>query len=396
MSTPLLILSDMPTGPTGLGRITRELATKIALKMSRDFDVSVCGPGGTHSKYTPFDTYPVSVAPDTTIPQLPEVWNDFAGDQKGIIFCIWNASWLDWFADPSMLPPGEMKTFLESGKFKRWIYAPIDATGPMYSLPESQRKILSGFDRVLAYTSWAAEVIDSTLVPYSTAPVCEHIPHGLDTSIFRPIRKMECRERLLPEVLLYPGKMNRDIFLLGAVATNTPRKDWGLCFQTCAELLARGENIGLWAHTDQLRKGNSWDLLMLAEEFGMGQRTFFTKGHLSDEQMVIGYNSCDVVLSIGSGEGWGYTAAEALACEVPCIHGNYAGSTEFIPLEFLVEPAAFRLDGFYGNRRPVYNPHDWANAIMLNRGKQASLDPRFSWEGCWPAWEKWLREGLER
>lgn len=390
MSTPLLILSDMPTGPTGLGRITRELATKIALKMSWDFDVSVCGPGGTHSRYTPFDTYPVNVAPDTTIPQLPEVWNDFAGDQKGIIFCIWNASWLDWFADPSMLPPGGLRAFLESGKFKRWIYVPVDATGPKYKLPESQGKILNGFDRALAYTKFGSDVIYRAI-----GERIENLPHGLDTNIFRPISRKECRERLLPEVMLHPGKISEDIFLLGAVATNTPRKDWGLCFEACGELLRRGENIGLWAHTDHLRKGNSWDLMMLAEEFGMGQRTFFTKGHLSDEQMAIAYNACDVTLGIGSGEGFGYPIFESVACGVPCIHGDYAGAAEFLPAEYKVAPTTFRLDGFYGLRRPVFRPDDWATAIMLNRGKKAYLDKRLDWKVAWPKWQRWLEEGVK-
>lgn len=384
--TPLLILSDMPTSSTGLGRITRELADRIAGNMSDIFRVAVCGYGGTNSRHLRYMKYPVTRLNDWSMPQLPEVWQDFAGDEKGIVLAIWNASWLPWLVNPT----GEMKRFLDTKPFKKWLYAPIDAEGPNGRLPKSQGDIFKGFDRVLAYTRFGARLMEQAM----DEPV-EHLPHGIDTTTFQPIHRTEARARFLPAVLAQPGRITDDVFLLSAVATNTPRKDWGLCFEACGELLHRGEHIGLWVHTDAVQRQGAWDLAMLADEFGMKERVIFSTGKLTDEEMAIGYNACDVALSIGSGEGWGYTAAEALACGIPCIHGAYAGSTEFIPEEFLVEPAGFRIDGYYGNRRPVFKAEDWANAIMFHRGKKAELAESFSWHGCWPAWEQWLREGLK-
>lgn len=388
--TKLLILSDFPTAPTGLARITRELAERISYQMHDVFTVGVCGYGGTTSGSLPYMQYPVQRQLDMSIPQLPAVWNDFVGDDEGILLCIWNAAWLDWLVNPSVLPDGQLKSFLKQAKMKKWLYAPIDAEGPKGRLPRSQKDIFNGFDRVLAYTDFGAQVIAETI----GKPV-EHLPHGM-AGAFHPRSREEAREgEFLRHVCKSEGKLGTErLLLLSAVATNTPRKDWGLCFETCAELLRRGENVGLWAHTDQFYKAGAWDLTMLASEFGMTDRTIFTNAHLSDVDMAWGYAGCDVALSIGSGEGWGYTAAEALACGIPAIHGDYAGSTEFIPPEFLVEPAAFRMDGYYGNRRPVFRSEDWANKIMQSHGLKAKLDDKFYWPNCFPRWMKWLKEGL--
>lgn len=392
MSKPLLILSDMPTAATGLGRIAGELAERIAGNMP-EFRVAVCGTGGTSSRHLRYTTYPVRVAPDMSIPELPFVWNDFAGDEEGIILAIWNTSWLEWMADPTRLPQGDLRIFLQGKQFKikKWLYAPIDGEGPLGRLPKSQNRIVMGFDRVLAPTRFAAEIIRKT-----ANRLCPVLPHGIDTTMFYPRDRAEARDCFLVKVANYPkGKLDQNFFLLGVVATNSPRKDWGLCFQVCHELLERGESVGLWAHTDAVQKPGAWDLRMLAEEFGMDQRTIFTNGNLDNDQMAWGYSAMDVTLSIGSGEGYGYTGAESLACGVPSIHGNYAGSVDFIPRQFLVDPVGYRLDGYYGIKRPAYRAEDWANAVMFHRGTKAELAPEFSWEGCWPAWESWLREGVK-
>jgi glycosyltransferase involved in cell wall biosynthesis len=333
--------------------------------------------------------YPVPRRGDGTIAELPGVWQDFSQGDQGIIFCILNASWLGWMANPEILPAGELRMFLNSGQFKKWIYAPIDSEGPNGLLAEREGTILSGFDRVLAYTRFGARLIEGAL----EQPV-EYLPHGLNTLVFQERNRQEARKEFLPKIMDFPGIIADEVFLLGAVATNSPRKDWGLCFEVCGELLGRGQNVGLWAHTDLFQKTGAWDLPTLAKAFGMEQRTLFSNAKLSDDEMAWGYNACDITLSIGAGEGWGYTAAESLACGVPCIHGDYAGSTEFIPSQYLVPPKAFRLDGYYGNRRPVYDPVAWANAIMFKRGTKAELSPEFTWDGCWPEWEQWIREGI--
>ena len=50
----LLILSDSATALSGFGRITRDLATRIATHMSDKIDVATCGYGAPPSSGLPF------------------------------------------------------------------------------------------------------------------------------------------------------------------------------------------------------------------------------------------------------------------------------------------------------------------------------------------------------
>jgi glycosyltransferase involved in cell wall biosynthesis len=402
MPVPLLMVSDAITAPTGLGRITRELAVRIHEHLSKEFRVGVCGYGGTWSRQFDFAQYPITRLENWAIPELPVIWKDFAGSEKGVIFFVWNASWLPWVSNPDLLTEGsDLRTFLKSGRFEKWLYAPVDAEGPNGKLHTSQRDIMKKFDRLATYTKWASGVIDRTLYEdsniHSDIPVTPYLPHGTDTSIFMPRNRQEARLCFIDKICQESGgkrrRLSDEVLLLGVIATNTARKDWPIAFQVCKELIDRGEQVGLWAHTDGFQK--SWDLPALADEFGMKDRVIFTNSHLSNEALAWGISACNVTLGIGSGEGWGLPLSESLACGVPVIHGKYAGGAEFIPDQFLVPAAAWRYEGYYLNKRPVFNPHDWANKVQLANGVRAALSPEYTWDHCWPKWAEWLKNGLK-
>jgi glycosyltransferase involved in cell wall biosynthesis len=285
---------------------------------------------------------------------------------------------------------GPLKEFLLSKPFQRWGYFPIDASGPNGFVASDIAKSFQGFDRSLAYTRWAAGLIDKTLAPENPT---EHLPHGLDGTVFRPMDRKEARETFVECVTGKSGfALKDDILMLGVVATNTPRKDWGLTFEVCGELLKRGQNIGLWAHC-AISQGY-WDLIELATMFGMKDRIVFSSERLSDESMAWCYSAMDVTLGIGS-EGWGYPSAESLACGVPHITCNYASSPEIVPEEFLVDPVTFRMEGPGCSYRPVFKPADWAEKIIESKGKTAMLAAELYWENLWPRWQEWILKGLE-
>ena len=395
---PLLIVSDSPTGPSGLGRITRELAIRIDKDLKDVFRVGTLGYGEPRSRYLPFEQYPIRHIDNFIIPELPGVWKDFAGDEEGIIMTIWNPGWLWWFSNPDKIGDGELKDFLKRKPFKSWGYFPIDAEGPNWKMIQSEANTIKGFDRILAYTKWAANNIDRALGNIGCdEPVTEYLPHGTDTAVFYPRDKKEARATFLKRMLNKDAVLKDDTFLIGIAATNTPRKDWGLGFEVCHELLQRGVNVGLWAHTDALQKGGSWNLLTLADEFEMNERTIFTNDHYSDDTMAWAYNAMDVTLGIGSGEGWGMPLSESLACNVPVIHGNYAGGAEIVPEEFRIDPIGFRIDGFFGARRPVFKASDWADKVIAAKDVPCGLERKYWWHGrngAWQQWKKWLCDGV--
>jgi glycosyltransferase involved in cell wall biosynthesis len=388
LTTPLLIISDAPTSHTGLGRICRELATKIHEDLSDVFEVATFTFGGTTSRHLPFLQYPMTQSHNYVPPELPKVWKDFAGEKKGVVLTIWNPSWLRWLVDPDSLPDSQLKNFLKAGYFKTWGYFPIDGHGPDGMLPKSIVDVIDSFDRKLAYTKWAAKIIGDSIA--ETVPA---LPHGLDTNVFKPYDKMESRKNFFGRLQIESaGELKPDLFFVGVVATNTQRKDWYLAFQTCQELLKRGVNVGLWAHTDAYIK--AWDLLTLKDQFGMHGRVTISTAMLDDVALARCYSCMDVTLGIGSGEGWGFPLAESLACGVPVIHGGYGGGAEFCP--FIVPPVAWRGEGVLGIKRPVYSPQAWADAVMVaaKHFPRVGLPPYISWDNAWPEWKKWLTSSL--
>ena len=392
---PLLLMGDSPSASTGLGRITRELAIRIHETLGKTFRVGTYGLGGIPSRKFGWQQYQITKLENWAPTDLPRVWRDFAGDEKGIIFPIWNPSSLVWLADPSKLTLGTMKDFLESEPFSRWLYAPIDAEGPNGLMPKEVKDVCSQFDRTLFYTGWAADMFFRSIGGAHTA---EHLPHGIDTKIFFPRDKHEARQTFIetvtgkkPEV---PSPVHDSIFLMGCLATNSARKDFDLVFRVCQELRKRNINLVLWAHTDAFKK--HWDLPALAEAYGMKDRVVFTNTDLTDEQMSEAYAACDVTIAPGLGEGMGYPIFESLACGIPCFHGDYAGAAEFLSSEYKIKPTGWYGEGWYGHRRPVFRESDWADAIEGSKfwSGKTELPKELDWDNLWPRWEKWLLEGV--
>jgi glycosyltransferase involved in cell wall biosynthesis len=391
---PFMILSDSPASTTGLGKIARDLALRIHHNIP-ELEVGTCGLGKVTSSALPFRQYVLpGLTANMTPPNLPEIWNDFSGGRRGIFFTIWNPGWLPWLANPTACKniDAELRQFLEAKPFERWGYFPIDAYGPNGKLPLEIASIINGFDRKLAYTKWAADLIDNT--NGNLLGTTEHLPHGIDTGVYFPRNKVDARRYFLWTVGTGIDKPFHDpnIFLVGCVGTNSQRKDWGLTFQICQELMKRDVNVGLWAHTDSFQK--YWNFQTMQIDYGLGGRLIPTATKINDENMAWAYSACDVTIAHGLGEGFGYCIAESLATGVPCIHGNYAGGAEFLPPECKVDPIGFYNEGFYAHQRPVFNIGDWADKIMAAAGTQATLPAELDWNNLWPRFESWLKAGL--
>lgn len=382
---PLLILSDSPSCTSGLGRITRDLATKIHENMSDVFRVATLGYGGPGSSKLSFQQYHAGTVKNWVVPELPEVWEDFASGEDGVILTIWDSTRLTWLTDPAMCPLPELKEWVSRRPVKLWGYCPLDAEGPNGKLSHLYAKSLQGFDRLLMYTDWAAKTVEKT---FGVEGV-EHLPHGI-SEVFTPKPKDEAKVKFREKGFT---DLSDNSLLIGIVATNQPRKDWALGLETSKLLLDSGHNVRLWLHTDEVQR--HWDILSLIQDYGLSGRGIITMNRFTDEEMNWMYSACDVTLGIGSGEGFGYPLAESLASGTPVIHGNYAGGTQFVPKEGLVDPITWRYEGLYACKRPVFNPQDWADKVAQVLDKTVEISPELRWDKLWPRWEKWLRNGVK-
>src|SRR5882672_10673656 len=312
--TPLLIISDGATAGTGLSRITKDLSVKIAAHLPDVFRVATLGYGGPYSRALPFHQYVMEMK-DWVIFNLPEVWSDFAGEQKGIILTIWDASRLLWFAHPENCGDVRVRKFLQEATFTKWGYFPMDATGPHDKLTAILKHTIEGYDRVLAYSKWAEDILRRTLWEKPLLETLTNLPHGIDTSIFFPRAKAQARAGFGERIGMrnQTGKwlyIPDNFFVVGIVATNQTRKDFGLGLQTVAAL-SKDHPVMVWVHTDELER--HWSLPALLNDFGLKNHAVTTVP-LTDEQLSWCYSAADITLAIGLGEGFGFSAAESLAC----------------------------------------------------------------------------------
>ena len=388
---PILFLSDAPDLNTGLARISRDLAIRLSGEPA--FRVGFLGLHGTGSRSLPFPQYHIQESSglwgETT---LDKAWDDFAGAEKGVIFTIWDISRTGWIAQPSWLPP---KTPIvewlskRRSSFQLWGYFPVDASGPGGRFTFKAAQAYQGYDRRLWYSHGAFEAAARSL-PDTRAD--RWIPHGLDLSVFKPTPRGEARKRFHPRV------SDHD-FLLGCVATNQPRKDFGLLFETAYLLReALGGQFHLWLHTDL--EVRYWNLHALIADYQMGNHCTITTHEASDEEMARLYSACNATIAPGLGEGFGYPIVESLACGVPVAHVGYAGGAELIHnKEWLVNPIGWRLEGQWNSQRPFVRPQDFAE-VLLKMGDQRAEGCRemvehLSWERLWPAvWRKWFLGGV--
>lgn len=401
---PLLLVGDAVSSGTGLGRIAGMIAKGTHEDLSDCYRIATAGHGGPGSQRFGFFQYALEAVNSSFIlPSLPQIWDDHSQGENGAICFIWDPSRLGWLAQPDLLSelleglPGLrqwIRRFRENNEL--WIYCPVDADGPNGALTFPLKMTLLGFDRIIAYTNWGADVIRRSIGDAEADK--RHLtalPHGIDSEVFYELPRKACRKAFFLRTGSQcptgqkPEPLADDEILVGIVATNQSRKDFALGIEAVA-LLARERKVRLWLHTDALER--YWSLPALLIDFGLVEKTAVSLGHISDENMAVGYSACDVTFGIGP-EGWGFPLAESVFCGTPCVTGSYAANGEVLSAfpDFLVSPRAFRLDGEYASTRPIYSAEQFATAARQIIGKRTNRPGEYDWEtGAWPLWKDYL------
>lgn len=390
---PLLIFSDAVSSPTGLARITRDLASRIHANLADVFRVATIGYGGSGSSKFPWTQYSWTRNEEWIVHDLPEIWEDFAGGERGIFLSIYDLHRMFWFARPETCSDQRVRRFLEKLPFRKWGYFPIDATGPNNKLSLMLGECLKGYDRILCYSEWARKIVENTVgQEQSDKRDLDQLPHRIDTSVFYPRPRARQRQMFGQMAVGKEVAIQDDELLVGIVATNQARKDYGLGIATCAEL-AKTRKVRIWIHTDVLDR--HWSIPYLLADFGLNRGNLISLGYLSDDTMAKLYSACDVSLGIGLAEGFGFPLFESLACGCPVVHCDDGGAAEHLPREMKVPAEIYRIEGVYGCHRGVHAPSEWAKAVLaLEPGLRYTVPKHLDWNNLWPQWEAWLRKGI--
>jgi glycosyltransferase involved in cell wall biosynthesis len=156
------------------------------------------------------------------------------------------------------------------------------------------------------------------------------IPHGVDAGLFHPMDRADCWRRVGVPVL------EDDAFVVGNVNRNQPRKRLDLSLSAFARWVAEerpDRPAYLWLHC--AAKDRGWDLEQLATYYGVGPRLIVTNRDMTSfwglkvADMPLVYNAFHVQLNTSTGEGWGLTTFEGMACGVPQIVGDWAALGEW-------------------------------------------------------------------
>lgn len=368
---PFLLVSDGPDLPSGLGRIARDLAIGLSAESETlGIDLIHLGLHYRGGKF-PFHCIRILDIDNWGHEDVWEVWRRQWEERPGVIFTVYDPArlWGFW----ARAPLGS----------ELWSYMAVDAATPDDGFSGPLQEVLRQVHRPLAYGRWASRLMRRSLnrpIPW--------LPHGIDLQQWSPA----------------PGAQR---FLVGAVGTNQPRKDWNLVFETFAMLHEADPTLSFWAHIDtQVRH---WSIPELARIYKLDdpELLMVTEAPLGDDELRGLYSQCLATIGPGRGEGFGYPGVESMACGAPYIAIDYAGGPELQPIDrWRVPYSSWTVEGAHCLVRPVLEAGSFAEraleAIKWHREEPKVVEAycagavaHLSWPSLWPRWRSWFKQGVK-
>ena len=201
-------------------------------------------------------------------------------------------------------------------------YAPVDS-----NLNRKWADFFRGALHIVAYSRFGYE----ELLRFFAPSMVSLIPHGVNTAVFKPLKKDKAELRRRVEA--YPP-IPEDCFLFVNTAANYGcRKllyNLLLVFKRVAE---KCPNAHLYLHTaPYTRRG--YDLPMIVEELGIKDMVHFPPTNIlypiTDDKFAEIYSSADVYVSLSCAEGFGLGLIESASCGVPIMAPANSAQKELV------------------------------------------------------------------
>ncbi len=201
------------------------------------------------------------------------------------------------------------------------------------------------------------------------------VPHGLNHNTFQPLDSNDAIYKQVYESV----KTKNDVdFVVFWNNRNIRRKQPGdliLAFKTFVDGLPadQRQRVALLMHT-QIVDENGTDLRAIFKTLAPDCKILFSEQKLSHAELNAMYNVADVVVNIGSNEGWGLSSTEAILSGTPIINNVTGGLQD--QCGFTDENGEWiRFNGdFATNHAGKYKVHGrWAKPVFpSNRSLQGS------------------------
>jgi glycosyltransferase involved in cell wall biosynthesis len=201
------------------------------------------------------------------------------------------------------------------------------------------------------------------------------VPHGLNHNTFKPLEATNPAYATMFEKI---KKQNDVDFVVFWNNRNIRRKQPGdviLAFKHFTDQLPEDKRskVALLMHTQPIDE-NGTDLRAVAKVLAPQCKIIFSEQKLSGTDLNAMYNVADVVINIGSNEGWGLSSTEAILAGIPIINNVTGGLQD--QCGFVDENGEWiRFNGeFSTNHTGKYKKHgSWVKPVFpTNRSLQGS------------------------
>lgn len=395
-SLRLLVVGDAAVR-TGFGRVMEGIFTSLA----ESFEIHHLGTNydGDPHPYS-WKVYPARLGGDTWgVRRLAELLERC---RPHVVFIL-NDLWVhrDYLAALRQLPGGlaELPPVV--------LYTPIDA-GPID--PEAIEP-LAGVARFVVYTQFARGVVETAVAglrqrqPDFAFPEIEIIPHGVDVEAFRPLDggDLESGRREARRLLFPDAEDAAERFIVLNANRNQPRKRIDTTLRAFA-LFARDKppSVKLFLHMGVEDLG--WNVVQLARRYGVEDRVLMSGlGSLgpavSDRQLNLIYNACEVGLNTSTGEGWGLASFEHAATRAAQVMPRHQALEELwdgaavlvkptfrvLNERILTEAALVGPEAVAGALEALYSDRAYLDR-MAELAYQTALRPEYRWQTIADRW----------
>lgn len=373
----IMFVGDSPTVDTGFGIVSKNLLTNWH-KMGHNIVVLGINEYGDNPRKVqefPFPIYPCEKGGPEHVYGMHKVWNIAQMENPDIVFLL-NDPWLiKTYMD---IKP---KDILPYTKFVA--YYPTDAA----PLKPEWHKVLNELDAQICYTKYAEDVVVKS--NGSRPDNLYQVYHGVDTDTFFPMSQAVARKHLgLPE----------DLFIVGMIARNQPRKRFDLLMMAFAEFAKDKEKVKLYLHTGL--KDVGFDILNIADQLSISDKLIMTEDlapnrGVSPEMLNYIHNAFDVNCLISLGDGFGLPVAESMACGCVQLVSGHSALQELVEGHggFTVKNAAWILNSgginTWGGVSDVVDMVDKLNKLYKNVDLRTTMgaegyafitQEQFTWE----------------
>ena len=197
-----------------------------------------------------------------------------------------------------------------------WIcYLPIDGE----PLPEYWKNILPHIDLIVAMSKYGERLLNEA------GYACAYVPHGVNTDIFKPYPK---RGAVFREKFGIPD----DFFISLFLNRNQHRKNIPDLVDAYKIFAHDKFDVYLYFHC-ALREDMGWNIPVFLRQKKIINKCAYTTGvnpelGVNLDTLIDIINAADIFVSTTTGEGYGLTGAECMACEKPGVITDYTTSRE--------------------------------------------------------------------